>query len=53
LALADLVRRGERVQLADHPPHEFVFGVIGRFWAGETRWAQIDAAAFSSFGGAP
>jgi Fe2+ or Zn2+ uptake regulation protein len=53
MCLADLVRRGERVQLADDPPHEFVFGVIERFWAGETRWAQIDAAAFSSFGGAP
>jgi hypothetical protein len=31
------------------PPHEIAFGVVGRFWAGETVWAQIDAADFEAF----
>jgi len=40
---------GDWVLLGEDPPHEIVFGVIGRFWAGETVWAQIDAAEFEAF----
>jgi hypothetical protein len=31
------------------PPAEIAFGVVGRFWAGDTTWEQIDAAEFRSF----
>ena len=34
--------------LGQDPPHEIAFGV-GRFWAGETVWAQIDATDFETF----
>ena len=49
LRLADLPDHGDWVRLGDDPPKEFVFGVIGRFWAGQTIWEQIDAAEFRSF----
>ena len=49
LRLADLAERGDWVRLGENPPHEFTFGVIGRFWAGETVWETIDAAQFSAF----
>ncbi len=38
-----------RVLLGEDPPHEIALGVIGRFWAGETVWVQIDAADFETF----
>jgi hypothetical protein len=37
------------VRLGEAPPHEVAFGGVGRFWSGETRWEQIDAAEFASF----
>ena len=40
---------GEWVKLADDPPQEFAFGVIGRFWGGETVWETIDADHFVAF----
>jgi hypothetical protein len=49
LRLADLPDRGDWVRLGEDAPHELVFGVVGRFWAGETVWEEIDAARFASF----
>ncbi len=37
------------VRLSEDAPDEFAFGVIGRFWGGETTWKEIDASAFASF----
>jgi hypothetical protein len=49
MRLRDLEPHGEWVRLSEDPPHEVVFGAIGRFWAGETVWKQIDASEFASF----
>jgi hypothetical protein len=49
LRLADLPEQGEWVRLGADPPNEIVFGVIGRFWAGETVWERIDASDFGAF----
>ena len=49
MRLRDLESHGEWVCLDDDPPHEVAFGAIGRFWAGETVWEQIDADEFASF----
>jgi hypothetical protein len=49
LRLGDMPDHGDWVKLADHAPHEFCFGVIGRFWGGETVWETIDAADFAAF----
>jgi hypothetical protein len=49
LRLAELPERGDWVKLGADPPNEFVFGVIGRFWNGETKWEQIESSAFSSY----
>lgn len=49
LRLMDLPEHGDWVRLAEDPPIEIVFGVVGRFWGGETSWAQIDASEFSAF----
>lgn len=49
LRLADLPARGEWIRLGQDPPREIVFGAIGRFWAGETRWLTIDRTAFAAF----
>jgi hypothetical protein len=49
MRLADMPTNGDWVLLGEDPPHEIAFGVIGRFWAGETVWAQIDAANFEAF----
>lgn len=51
LRLADLPAHGDWVLLGEEPPREIAFGVIGRFWAGETVWERIDAADFTSFDG--
>ena len=48
LRLADLGPHGEWVLLGEDPPHEIAFGAAGRFWAGETSWQDLDAAAFST-----
>jgi hypothetical protein len=49
MRLADLPVRGQWVRLGDDPPHEIAFGVVGRFWAGETAWEEIDAEEFGDF----
>jgi hypothetical protein len=49
MRLADLPVHGEWVKFSDHPPWEISFGVIGRFWGGETAWETIDAADFVEF----
>jgi len=49
MRLGDLPEQGEWVKLADEPPHELAFGVVGRFWAGRTSWKTIDAHEFVMF----
>ena len=49
LRLGDMAEHGDWVKLADSPPDEFAFGVVGRFWGGETIWATIDADHFVAF----
>jgi hypothetical protein len=49
LRLGDMPDHGEWVKLASEPPEEFAFGVIGRFWGGETVWETIDADHFVAF----
>ena len=49
MRLADMPTHGDWVLLGEDPPHEIAFGVVGRFWGGETVWAQIDAADFEAF----
>jgi hypothetical protein len=49
LRLADMPIHGDWVLLGADPPHEIAFGVVGRFWAGETVWEEIDAADFGRF----
>jgi hypothetical protein len=49
LRLAEMPEHGDWVRLGEDPPNEFAFGVIGRFWGGETVWRQIDSSAFMSF----
>ena len=49
MRLADMPTHGDWVLLGEDPPREITFGVVGRFWAGETVWAQIDAADFGAF----
>jgi len=49
LRLAELSEHGDWVRLGADPPNEFAFGAIGRFWGGETAWAEIDSSAFTSF----
>jgi hypothetical protein len=49
MRLGDMPEHGDWVKLADDPPRELAFGVIGRFWGGETVWATIDAHDFATF----
>jgi hypothetical protein len=49
LRLAEMTGRGDWVKLGADPPNEFVFGAIGRFWGGRTRWEQIESSTFASF----
>jgi hypothetical protein len=49
LRLGDMAEHGDWVKLADAPPDEFAFGVVGRFWGGETIWETIDADHFVAF----
>jgi hypothetical protein len=49
MRLADLPEHGDWVRLGEDPPNEFAFGVVGRFWAAETSWAEIDSDAFAAF----
>ena len=49
MRLADLPAHGQWVRLGEDPPHEIAFGVVGRFWAGETVWEEIEAEEFGGF----
>ena len=49
LSLVDMPDHGEWVGLGRSAPEEIAFGVVGRFWSGETRWEEIDAADFAGF----
>ena len=49
LRLAEMPEHGDWVWLGADPPNEFAFGVVGRFWGGETAFEQIDSSAFTSF----
>ena len=49
LRLCDMPDHGDWVKLAEDPPDEFAFGVVGRFWGGETVWETIDADQFVAF----
>ena len=49
MRLGEMPVRGEWVKLSDESPRELAFGVIGRFWAGETVWRTIDAHEFAAF----
>ncbi len=45
----EMPKRGEWVALGQDRPREIAFAAVGRFWGGETRWEQIDAAEFAEF----
>jgi hypothetical protein len=47
--LRDMSSEGDWILLATDPPHEIVFGVIGRFWAGETVWERSTPESFRKF----
>jgi hypothetical protein len=49
MRLQEMPLHGEWVLLGEEPPGEICFGAIGRFWAGETAWKQIDAEQFGGF----
>lgn len=49
LRLAGLPTHGDWVLLGLDRPREVAFGVIGRFWGGETAWEEIDADEFEGF----
>jgi hypothetical protein len=49
LRLAEMPQRGDWIRLGVDPPNEFAFGVVGRFWGGQTTFEQIDSSAFTSF----
>jgi hypothetical protein len=49
MRLADMPSRGEWILLGEDPPNEIAFGVVGRFWTGETSWLTIDRSEFDAF----
>jgi hypothetical protein len=49
LRLRDLKDHGEWLRLGARPGEEFVFGALGRFWAGRTAWEDVTAAQFVEF----
>jgi hypothetical protein len=49
MRLRDMPTEGDWIKLAEDPPHEIVFGVVGRFWAGETVWRKTDPELFRTF----
>lgn len=46
LMLRDIPSQGEWVRLGEDRPNEFVFGVVGKFWNGETAWLETDRKRF-------
>lgn len=49
MTLAGMDTRGPYVLLGEDPTREIAFGMIGRFWAGETHWEEFEASEFESF----
>lgn len=49
MRLRDMGEEGDWIRLASDPPREIVFGVIGRFWSGETVWEETTPEGFRSF----
>ncbi len=49
MRLRDMGTEGDWIRLGEDPPREIAFGVIGRFWSGETIWEQSTPERFSSF----
>ncbi len=49
LRIADFEPRGQWVLLGRRPGVEVAFGVIGRFWGGETVWETISADEFLTY----
>ncbi len=49
MRLRDMQTEGDWIRLGENPPNEIVFGVIGRFWSGETVWEQTTPAGFREF----
>lgn len=45
--LGDLDDHGEWLRLGARPAEEFVFGALGRFWAGRTEWEDVTAEQFA------
>ena len=49
MRLRDMAEEGDWILLGTDPPNEVAFGVIGRFWSGETVWKQINPEVFREF----
>lgn len=49
MRLRDMGEEGDWIVLAGDEPNEIVFGVIGRFWSGETVWETSTPESFRSF----
>lgn len=49
MRLSDMEAEGDWIRLGEDPPNEIVFGVIGRFWSGETVWEQTTPEGFREF----
>jgi hypothetical protein len=49
MRLAELPDRGGWIRLGEDSPSEFAFGVVGRFWAGQTSWKDVAAQDFVAF----
>lgn len=49
MRLRDMGTEGDWIRLGEDPPKEIAFGVIGRFWSGETVWEQTTPEGFREF----
>lgn len=49
MRLRDMETEGDWIRLGEDPPHEIAFGVIGRFWSGETVWEKTNPEGFREF----
>lgn len=49
MRLRDMGEEGDWIRLGTNEPTEIAFGVIGRFWSGETVWKQINPEIFREF----
>jgi hypothetical protein len=49
MTLAGMGDHGRYVLLGEDRPREVCFGMIGRFWGGETSWIEFRAADFATF----